>query len=268
MGFAAGSNLGARRAKGEYLFFLNCDTEIMPSAVGNLVSVLESHSSVAAAQSKLLMMPDRRRLDSAGDFICTVGWPYPRGKDTIDRGQYDSKREIFSARGAAMFVRKRIFDEVDGFDADYFMYYEDVDLSWRIRLRGYSIEFAASSVVYHLAGAALGGQVHRMTAPSFYSGRNYIATLVKNFETRNLLTYGTNHLIVQLVTILYLISKKRAHEAFGFMVALLAAVKDFRRNWKKRVTVQSVRRVSDYRILKLARHTTLKDLLGFRDFSK
>ena len=156
LGFAAGSNLGARRANGEYLFFLNCDTEAMPSAVGNLVSVLERHSSVAAAQSKLLMMSDRRRLDSAGDFICTVGWPYSRGKRTIDRGQYDSKREIFSARGAAMFVRKRVFDEVDGFDADYFMYYEDVDLSWRIRLRGYSIEFAASSVVYHLAGGRFG----------------------------------------------------------------------------------------------------------------
>lgn len=72
LGFAAGSNLGARRAKGDYLFFLNCDTEIMPSAVGNLVSVLESHSSVAAAQSKLLMMPDRRRLDS-GRFHM-YGW--------------------------------------------------------------------------------------------------------------------------------------------------------------------------------------------------
>ncbi|MGA2790392.1 MAG: glycosyltransferase family 2 protein [Candidatus Bathyarchaeia archaeon] len=268
LGFAAGSNLGAHRANGEYLFFLNFDTKAMPSAVGNLVSILEGHPSVAAAQSKLLMMSDRKKLDSAGDFICTVGWPYSRGKGIIDRGQYDSKREIFSARGAAMLVRERVFHEVDGFDADYFMYYEDIDLSWRLRLRGYSIEFAASSVVYHIAGAASGKQVHAMTVPSFYSGRNYIATLVKNFESRSLLTYGLGHLMVQVATILYLISKRRAHEAFGFTVALLAAVKDFRKNWKKRVIVQSIRLVSDDRILKHARRMTLRDLLRGRDYNK
>jgi hypothetical protein len=267
LGFAAGSNLGARKAKGEYLFFLNFDTKAMPTAVENLVSILKGHPSVAAAQSKLLMMSDRKKLDSTGDFICTVGWPYSRGKGIIDRGQYDSKREIFSARGAAMLVRQRVFHEVDGFDADYFMYYEDVDLSWRLRLRGYSINFAASSVVYHVAGAASGNQGHAITAPSFYSGRNYIATLVKNFETRSLLTFGIGHLMVQAATILYLISKRRAHEAFGFTVALLAAVKDFRRNWKKRLIVQSIRHVSDDRILKHARHRTLRDLLKGRDYN-
>lgn len=166
-----------------------------------------------------------------------------------------------------MLVRKRVFDEVDGFDADYFMYYEDVDLSWRIRLRGYSIDFAASSIVYHRTGAA-GGQFHAMTVPSFYSGRNYIATLVKNYETGNLLMYGIDHLIVQSVTILYLISKQRAHEAFGLTVALLAAAKDFRRNWKKRVIVQNIRLVSDAQILKHARHSTLKDLVRRRNFDK
>ena len=257
LGFAEGCNQGARNASGRYLFFLNNDTEVTKDAISRLVSLLALNPLAGAAQSKLLLLNDRSRLDSAGDTVSTIGWPTPLGKYEIDLGQFDSGREVFSGRGAALMVPKAVFEEVGGFDSDYFMYYEDVDLSWRIRLRGYLIAFAPQSIVYHLAGSGRSGKF----SESLYSGRNYIATLVKNLELRNLLVYGSAHIVVHLATVLFYLSKRRTHEALGMILALFEVVEHFPSIWRKRVAVQRMRLVSDERILAYAQRPSLSEYL-------
>jgi GT2 family glycosyltransferase len=244
LGFAEGNNVGARFAKGQYLFFLNDDTEVTADSISNLVTVLERKPLVAEAQSKLLMLTDKQRLDSAGDTIGKVGWPFPVGKNELDRGQYDEQREIFSARGAAMMIKTDVFRKVEGFDADYFMYYEDVDLSWRVRLSGYVVAFAPKSIVYHLGGLA-NSKEKRALVGSFYSGRNYMSTLVKNLEILNLLIYGPIQIAVHMTTILLYILQRRRQEALGLILSLQQILKDVRKCWRKRLQVQSSRRVSD-----------------------
>jgi hypothetical protein len=246
LGFAEGCNRGASTANGQYLIFFNYDTEVERDAIENLVAALED-ASIGAAQSKLLMMSDRKILDGAGDFIRIAAWPYPRGRFEIDQGQYDSQTEIFSARGAAMTVRKAVFEEVGGFDSDYFMYYEDVDLSWRVRLKGHTIVFVPNSVVYHRGGEPEGPNV---AVRNLYLGRNYIATLVKNLELRNLLVHGSAHIVVHLLTILFYLSRRRVQDALGLMLALPRALVELPAMWRKRQVVQRFRVVSDKEIFR------------------
>ena len=261
LGFAEGCNLGASRANGDYVIFLNNDTEVDRGAIGALVAALKENPSIGAAQSRLLMMTDKKRLDSTGDILSTIGWPYSRGRYEIDQGQYDSQRDVFSARGAAMIVRKGVFDEVGGFDSDYFMYYEDLDLSWRIRLRGYTIVFVPESVVYHVGGRLSAYGNPRAVVNNMYSGRNYIATLVKNLELRNLLVYGSVHIVVHLSTIVFYLSQRRVHEALGLVLALPRAIVDFPMMWGKRRVVQRFRVVSDKEIFRNVRKISIMDYL-------
>jgi GT2 family glycosyltransferase len=108
LGFAEGNNVGAKVAKGEYVVFLNVDTKVDPNWLKELVTAMESDESIGAAQSKLLQF-DGRTIDSAGDFINFYGFGWMRGHGEIDRGQFNKIDEIFSARGAAMIVRKKSF---------------------------------------------------------------------------------------------------------------------------------------------------------------
>lgn len=261
LGFAAGCNMGAQKANAQHLIFLNSDTQVDRSAIGNLIHALDENLAIAVAQSKLLMFGDKSRLDSTGDFISTIGWPYSRGRLEADCGQYDLNREIFSARGAAMIARKAAFREAGGFDSDYFMYYEDVDLCWRIRLRGHTIIFVPQSVVYHLGGG-LDLSDPRGTTANLHSGLNYIATLVKNLELGNLFVYGSIHIFVHVSTILFYLSERRVREAIGLVLALFKATGDFPTLWRKRQCVQRTRVVSDKEIFRNVRRVSFADYLG------
>lgn len=261
LGFAEGCNKGASTANGQYLIFFNYDTEVERDAIENLVAALEENASIGAAQSKLLMMSDKKILDGAGDFTSIAGWPYSRGIFEIDQGQYDSRTEIFSARGAAMIVRKVIFEEIGGFDSDYFMYYEDVDLSWRVRLRGHTIVFVPDSVVYHLGGGQPKGP--KGVIGNQYSGRNYIATLVKNLELRNLLVYGSAHIVVHFSTIVLYLLQRRVHDALGLILALPKAIVDLPVMWRKRQVVQRFRLVSDKEIFRDVLKISTTDYLRY-----
>jgi len=253
LGFSEASNQGAKEAHGLNLFFLNNDTEIKRDTILQLVRVVEQSNSIGAAQSKILMMSDKSRLDSAGDTINIMGWPRSIGKLEVDQGQFDSVSEIFSARGAALMVPKRIFDAVGGFDSDYFMYYEDVDLSWRIRLQGYKVALAPHSIVYHEGGPATkSNDAQRQVLGSLYSGRNYFTTLVKNLEAHNLIVYGTLHLTVHVGTVAYYLLKGRTYEALGLLFALVLIVRDLPISWRKRLIVQNLRLVSDREIFSKA----------------
>jgi hypothetical protein len=249
LGFSEASNQGAREAHGLNLFFLNNDTEIERDTILQLVRVIEQDRSIGAAQSKILMMSNKTRLDSAGDTISIIGWPRSLGKLELDRGQFDFVPEIFSGRGAALMVPKRIFDAAGGFDSHYFMYYEDVDLSWRIRLQGYKVALAPHSIVYHEGGAtAKSNNAQRKVLDNLYSGKNYFATLVKNLELHNLLLYGTLHLVVHVGTVAYYSLKGRSYEALGLLFALVLIVRDLPISWRKRLVVQNIRLVSDREI--------------------
>ena len=170
-GFAEPNNIGAKIANGKYLLFLNNDTIVTPSFISEMVQVIENDKKIAICQS-LLLKPDES-VDSSGDFIDHLGVVYNSTKKT------DEIREISSARGASMLIRKNIFDILEGFDEKFYVSFEDVDLGWRTWMIGYKVILTPKSVVYHV-----GGQTIKSKKPeiAFHGFKNQLAMKITNFE--------------------------------------------------------------------------------------
>ncbi len=174
-GFVATANLAADLARGRVLVLLNNDTEPEPGWLAELAQAVCTHPDAAIIASKILLFDDRQRLHTAGDALGADGIPRNRGVWEEDRGQYDQDEEVFSGCGGGMAVRREVWQALGGFDEDFWMYLDDVDLAFRARLMGWRVVFAPAARLYHhLSGS--GGD----TLSSYYVGRNTIWTLVKN----------------------------------------------------------------------------------------
>lgn len=179
-GFAKPNNIAAKIAKGDFILFLNNDTEVTPNFLSELVQVLAQNPEIGICQS-LLLKPNGK-MDSSGDFIDTIGIVY-NSKEPIDK-----MREISSARGASMIIRKKLFFDLSGFDEKFFVSFEDVDLGWRTWIMGYKVVINPKSIVYHH-----GGKTHETIKDeiSFHGLKNQLSMKITNFEIK----YAINSLI-------------------------------------------------------------------------
>ena len=181
-GFAGGYNRALREVASEYVLLLNSDVEVTAGWWQPLVEVLDTESDVAAVAPKLLADMERTKFEyagAAGGFIDYLGYPFCRGRILSnveeDRGQYDDRRDIFWASGAAMCCRREVFESLGGFDEDFFAHMEEIDLQWRMQLAGWRIVVEPKSVVYHLGGGTLPASSRKI----FLNHRNNLAMLFK-----------------------------------------------------------------------------------------
>ena len=160
--FCRGNNEAVAGAKGKYIALLNNDVEVDPNWLAPLVSRMESDRAIGAVQPKLLQHQDRSRFEyagGAGGHLDRFGYPFVRGRIFFelerDEGQYDTDEQIFWATGAAILLRRDIYQSVGGLDERFKMHMEEIDLCWRLQRRGYRIESVCESVVYHIGSASL-----------------------------------------------------------------------------------------------------------------
>ena len=170
-GFAEPNNIASKMATGDLLLFLNNDTIVTPSFVSELVKSIQQNSNVGICQS-LLLKPDES-IDSSGDFIDNLGVVYN------SKTQISKIREISSARGASMMIKKKIFDQLEGFDEKFYFSFEDVDLSWRCWIAGYKVLVIPKSIVYHLGGQTYQKVKNKM---AFHGFKNQLSMKITNFE--------------------------------------------------------------------------------------
>lgn len=185
-GFAEPNNKGTKIAKGNYFLFLNNDTIVDPNFISEMVKVLENDSKIGICQS-LLLKPDGT-IDSSGDFIDEIGVVYNSKK------QVEQVREISSARGAAMMVKRSVFEKIGGFDEKFFVSFEDVDFCWRAWIMGYRIVLVPKSVVYH----GVGQTIQKLKSDiEFHGLKNQISIKITNFESylvvKNLFLFLTKY---------------------------------------------------------------------------
>lgn len=181
-GFAGGYNRALKEIKSEYVLLLNSDVEVTAGWWQPLVEVLDTESDVAAVAPKLLADMERTKFEyagAAGGFIDYLGYPFCRGRILSyieeDGGQYNDRRDIFWASGAAMCCRREVFETLGGFDEDFFAHMEEIDLQWRMQLAGWRIVVEPKSVVYHLGGGTLPASSRKI----FLNHRNNLAMLFK-----------------------------------------------------------------------------------------
>lgn len=154
--FLRNCNHAAASARGRYLLFLNNDTQVQENWLEPLVRLLEQNSSIGMTGSKLIY-PDGR-LQEAGGIIWNDGsaWNYGNGQQA-DRPEYNYVKEVDYISGASLMIRKKLWQEIGGFDERYApAYCEDSDLAFEVRKRGYSVVYQPQSVVVHFEGISNG----------------------------------------------------------------------------------------------------------------
>ncbi|HZU60349.1 MAG TPA: glycosyltransferase family 2 protein, partial [Solirubrobacteraceae bacterium] len=123
-GFAGAVNRGIEHALAggaQFVALLNNDAVVEPDWLARLLATARAHPEAGTVTSKF-MLDDRVHIDSTGDFYSSWGWAYPRGRDEVDRGQYDhpDSREVFCGSGGASLYRSEMLQDVGLFDEDYF----------------------------------------------------------------------------------------------------------------------------------------------------
>ncbi len=220
LGFAAGNNAGARDARGAWLAFLNNDTIADRAWLSELVREAGAHPECALITSRLVYMHDASIVDSAGDGYLRAGGAFKHGHGGT-ASAFAVSREVFGACGGAFMIRRDAFEALGGFDPRFFMVYEDVDLSYRARLRGMRVWYAANAVVRHAGSGSLG----TVSAPAvFYGQRNLEWTWIKNTPRSLLLRTAVSHAIYSLAGIAHYIRIGRGGEALGGKWAALRAL--------------------------------------------
>ena len=161
-GFAEGYNKALSKVDAEYYLLLNSDIEVTHHWLTPLIEFMDAHDDVAACQPKLLSVSDKDSFEYAGacgGFLDRYGYPFCRGRlfETVesDKGQYDVTSDVLWATGAALMIRSKDYWDAGGLDGRFFAHNEEIDLCWRLRIRGRRVCCVPDSFVYHVGGGTL-----------------------------------------------------------------------------------------------------------------
>lgn len=178
-GFVGANNQGyylAQKNQADYLFLANDDIILETHCLSHLVKIMAQDSKIAAVQAKLLLYPQKNLINSFGNSIHYLGFAFCNYYKHQDNLGLVDPLEIAYASGAACLINMSALDKTGLFDDRLFMYHEDVDLGWRLRLAGYKIILDPLSVAYH--------KYHYSKAKYkfYYMDRNRFVVLCQNYR--------------------------------------------------------------------------------------
>jgi GT2 family glycosyltransferase len=176
LGFAGGVDVGLRAAGTELVALLNNDATAEPRWLEELVTSAQEHPEAAAITSLMVLAGTRPPVtNNAGVVLLDSGYGTDRGYG-LPVGALAEPEEVFGFSGGAALLRSSAVEAVGGFPRHFFLYYEDTDLSWRLRLAGWTIRYEPAAVVHHQHSATVDQQSDRF---AFYNERNRLLMLVR-----------------------------------------------------------------------------------------
>lgn len=223
LGFAGGNNLGIKHSNGKYLLLINNDTYFEHFNIQLLINRLESNPQIGMICPKIRFGYDARNIQFAGFTPLSsitlrnksIGYNEP------DRGQYDVPHPTPYAHGAAMLIKRAIITQCDYMPEDYFLYYEEIDWSLRIREKGYTIWYDPACTVFHNESSTTGKNSYTKI---FYITRNRLLFTKRNSKgTIKYITYGYLIMIVALRDII----RYSLTQQFGLIKAVIQGIKSF-----------------------------------------
>ncbi len=237
LGYAGGNNLGFRHATGDYVAVLNPDTWVDPDWLSELVQALEGDPAAGLATPKILLMDDPSRVNTCGNAITFTGITVCRGLgQPADR--YDAVEIVSAVSGAAFLIRRALLAEIGAFDDEFFLYYEDTDLSLRAMLAGYHCLYVPTSIVHHK-------YVFKFSAlKCYYQERNRYLSLLRTLRWRTLFALAPCLLASEAIAWAYVLLSGREHarsklRSYGWLL------RHRRRILAARRVIQANRRVDD-----------------------
>ncbi len=235
LGYTGAANLAAGQARGEWLFFLNPDAVAAGDCLERLVDAVDA-GEVAIVGAQVLLPDGRVNAGENPINIAGVSWSGGYGSAR----EHGPPRDTAAVSGAALLTRRDAFLEAGGLCPYFFMYVDDTDLAWRMRLAGRRVRYCPEAVVVHHYEFEKGA--HKW----FYLERNRAWALVSNFQLPTLLLLAPVLLATEAIVVVRAVSEGWLTEKARAWVSLLAHA-DQLRCWRKHV--QSTRTVSDYRVL-------------------
>jgi hypothetical protein len=141
-------NFGADKSKGDYLFFIDDDTLVKPGWSKQIPFFFKNNKDTGIAIPKILSL-GTNTYESAGELISSYGFLIERAQKAIDHGQFDTNSLLFSGKSAGMIVLKKCFKQINGFNVEFIIFWEDTDLCWRMQLAGKKVRFFHQITVFH-----------------------------------------------------------------------------------------------------------------------
>ena len=183
-GFAEGYNQGLAQIQADYYVLLNSDVQVGENWISPIIERMEADEKLAVCMPKLKSFDNPELFEyagAAGGFIDKFGYPFCHGRlfSSIekDEGQYNQECDIFWASGAALFVKRSVYQQLGGLDKDFFAHMEEIDFCWRVKNAGYKIKYIPQSEVFHVGGGSLPKENPFKTYLNF---RNNLFMLHKN----------------------------------------------------------------------------------------
>jgi GT2 family glycosyltransferase len=260
VGFAAGNNLLFQKTKGyEWIALVNPDAFLEPDWLSKMLSAAIAHPEYSFFASRLVQSVNHEILDGDGDTMHLSGWAWRQGNCQPVPHDAIKPHEIFSACAAAVLYRRDVFESVGGFDDDFFCYFEDVDLGFRLRLAGHRCLLVPDAVAYHVGSATTGARHSDFVV--YHGHRNMVWAYVKNMPGALLWLLLPAHIAINFVTIVWF-------SLHGQGVVILKAKWDalcgISRMWKKRRDIQRKRITSIGEIWKVLNKSPLPRLSQFQ----
>jgi len=197
LGFAAANNLAAREAKTKWMALLNPDAEAREGWVAAWNRAIQSHPDVSMFAGATLSMADPGIIDGAGDAYFGLGLPW-RGGHAQPRSQMPANGTCFSPCGAAALYRRDVFLDAGGFEERFFCYCEDVDLAFRLRLRGQTCIFWPDAEALHYGTGTSAGS----DFAAYHGARNRIWTFCRNMPPIALILLSPLHIVLNVALLL------------------------------------------------------------------
>lgn len=242
IGFAGGNNKGIEKAIKEgadYIYLLNQDTVCGENFLQEAAMVMQANESIAAIQSLLMLYPQKNLINSWGNEIHFLGFGFSGGyKKNIQEVDMDNIKEINYASGAAVLLRASVLKEIGFFNEDFFMYHEDLDLGWRIKLAGFKNVLAPRSVVYHKY------EFSRSIKKYYYMERNRFWVLAQNYKIGTLLLILPALCVMNLgLLVSALFSGWFKEEVRAYVYYLKPGV--WKKLWQQRKKIKKLRQIND-----------------------
>lgn len=195
-GFTGGYNRALQQIQADYFVLINSDIEVPSGWLQPLVQWMDSHPDCGACGPKLLSYHQRDTFEyagAAGGLLDYFGYPFCRGrilqKVEKDHGQYDHPANVLWCSGACLMVRSIVWKQLDGLDERFFAHMEEIDLCWKMQLRGWKVTVVPQSKVYHIGGGTLSNESPFKLRLNFRNNlllleNNLPATLGSRFRAR------------------------------------------------------------------------------------
>ena len=241
LGFAKAYNNAISKIDSQYILILNNDVIVEKSFLSPLILKMLEDDANAVVGCKILMMKKSKNIAHAGGKITVIGSGIDRGWMN-DKKKFNDKQYVGFCCGACFLVKKSAYEVVNGFDNDYFAYNEDVDLCWRLWLKGYKIVYEPTSNIQHICS---GSWTNYSFDKIFFGQYSRLTNMLKNLEFKTLILAIPLSIFYDFVLIMKNIFERDNTVSKAIIKANISIISELKKILKKRHEIQSNRQIDD-----------------------